>query len=779
MRSTVAAAILALALAPASVRNHQDQATSASGVILRGRVYSADTGDSIPNARVAVSSRSQSLPPVLTDAEGRFGLRDLPPGVFTLSATRTGYAKQIFGRRITLRAGQAVNDLDIALSRAAAFFGAVVDDLGSPIVDASVVAETVRLVDGRERTTTAAIAQTDDRGEFRIGGLTAGRYVVSVSVGEILIMMGDQVARMVTGDEMRRARVYYPAAATLAQAERFDVRAGDERALAITVALSAPRMGRSGDAGAAAAATVPGSAAVIRGRVVGSDGRPVRFADVQLGPVGGAAGSRTTTDENGAYQLVVAEPAADAYRLAARSRLTMAAYGAGPSGRGDPIQLRPGDVRDHLDITLPSPGVVAGRIVDERGEPVAEVAVHALQVRFVDGRRHLASASSQRVTDDLGRYRLHDLRDGEYLISASVGQIVGIEAAADLPGYATTYYPGSPNAADAQYVTVGAGRETGPIDFALSRGRTARVSGRAITAAGEPVTGGIALMPTSRSRSIAGTQLGARIERDGRFEFRNVPDGDYVLQVVRGRTTSWNEGEFVCRFVTVNGRDITDLELQTAGGSTITGRIVADGTSPPRVDGVEIAEVPVDPDLAPRIGGPPARARMAADGAFELVNVTGPRRLTVSRTPPGWGLKAVLLHGVDVTDAVMPFGRTDQSITDVDVVLTAQIAQISGSVTDARGRGVDDGRVAIFPTDRTLWYPRSRFFVESTPGRAGAFSSGAVPPGDYFVAAIDRAAEAWRADEWQDPDVLDRLSRSAARVTLADGQKVTVALRLR
>ena len=65
---------------------------------IRGRVVAAATGDPIRNARVSVTDDQRS--PVLSDAEGRFAFPDVPPGRFTLTASKAGFAKQAFGRAV-------------------------------------------------------------------------------------------------------------------------------------------------------------------------------------------------------------------------------------------------------------------------------------------------------------------------------------------------------------------------------------------------------------------------------------------------------------------------------------------------------------------------------------------------------------------------------------------------------------------------------------------------------------------------------------------------------
>jgi hypothetical protein len=56
--------------------------------------------------------------------------------------------------------------------------GRVVDDFGDPVIDARVAAETVS--SGSANAVALASADTDDRGEYRLAGLPARAFVVTV-----------------------------------------------------------------------------------------------------------------------------------------------------------------------------------------------------------------------------------------------------------------------------------------------------------------------------------------------------------------------------------------------------------------------------------------------------------------------------------------------------------------------------------------------------------------------------------------------------------------------
>ena len=77
-------------------------------------------------------------------------------------------------------------------------------------------------------------------------------------------------------------------------------------------------------------------------------------------------------------------------------------------------------------------------------------------------------------------------------------------------------------------------------------------------------------------------------------------------------------------------------------------------------------------------------------------------------------MKAIRVRGIDVTDQVLAFGRNDQSLNDVEVVLTDRLNEVGGTVVDDHGRAAADARVVVFPIDRERWYPASRYLRVAT-----------------------------------------------------------------
>ncbi len=117
-----------------------------------------------------------------------------------------------------------------------------------------------------------------------------------------------------------------------------------------------------------------GDGAVLEGRVLSADGEPVLKATVRLA---GVARPTAKTDAEGRYRIE--KVASGAFKLLA------SAPGHGPGYYGDklgwgepvPITVRAGMKLGSLDITLGRATTLSGRIVDDRGQPVAGMDMQA------------------------------------------------------------------------------------------------------------------------------------------------------------------------------------------------------------------------------------------------------------------------------------------------------------------------------------------------------------------------------------------------------------------
>ena len=149
--------------------------------------------------------------------------------------------------------------------------------------------------------------------------------------------------------------------------------------------------------------------------------------------------------------------------------------------------------------------------------------------------------------------------------------------------------------------------------------------------------------------------------------------------------------------------------------------------------------------------------------------------MALQRAPAEWTLQEIRIGGIDATDRVLAFGRSDQSRADVEFVLTDRVNDVTGSILGMLGRAVTGSHLVMFSTDRDRWYPASRFLRESAAGIDGSVSIKGMPPGSYYAAAVARLPPDGD-DAWQDPAFLESLMPWASTVVLGDGQSQLIKL---
>ncbi|HMD70418.1 MAG TPA: carboxypeptidase-like regulatory domain-containing protein [Bryobacteraceae bacterium] len=199
---------------------------------VEGRVMNSVTGEPVVRAHVVLEmdgSAGNRTFGVLTDADGRFSIGALPPDSYSVRVTRVGF---VDSDSLTVDAGAGAgdssraapagtHDLEVKLKPVGAVTGLVLDANGEPVEGASVVAEDQ--AEGKSTT-------TDEKGEFRIGGLHPGRYPVKAVPNELFLSTLPSVKeiRLDGSEELHHAPTYYPGSLTVRSAGRVAVTAGGE-----------------------------------------------------------------------------------------------------------------------------------------------------------------------------------------------------------------------------------------------------------------------------------------------------------------------------------------------------------------------------------------------------------------------------------------------------------------------------------------------------------------------------------------------------------------------
>jgi hypothetical protein len=348
--------------------------------VIRG-VVTSDTG--APVRRAQVRANVSGMPgsrATTTDAQGRFELRDLPAGRWTVSASKPGFVTQRYGQRrpfetvspLELADGQRVQ-ANFSLLRGGVINGRVQDDLGDPVANARVMVQRRQMIDGRRRMVNIGVTdETDDTGAFRLYGLAPGEYYVSA------ILRANPTEQ--PGDTTGYAPTYYPGTGNSNEAQRVAVGAGEE--VSIGFSLLPVRLVR-----------VSGTVVGQGGDAVGGMVQLMGASDMGEGQMNILAGG---IQSDGSF--TIANVAPGAYVLNARSG---ARIGGGRGGPREASAVEIGSVAlvvgdsdvSGVAITLTRGASIAGTVVTEGNSQLnlSTLRISARQIRDTPGQAFNAS----------------------------------------------------------------------------------------------------------------------------------------------------------------------------------------------------------------------------------------------------------------------------------------------------------------------------------------------------------------------------------------------------
>jgi len=224
--SRVGVALLYLA---AAALGQERPLSNPTGGSLRGSVVDAKSGDPLAKATVIVRRGQEPGLGTVTGRDGSFALRDLQPGVYTITAERQGYViPKGKPQTVTVEAAQDTSDMKLTMVRTGTISGRVMDPDGDPLSGVYVTIIPI----ARNRPPANLYATTNDRGEYRAFYIPPGEYRISVvytprnDYGDVRM----QPAK--AGDPTTFAgaypRVYYPASLDPRQATTVNVEPGAE-----------------------------------------------------------------------------------------------------------------------------------------------------------------------------------------------------------------------------------------------------------------------------------------------------------------------------------------------------------------------------------------------------------------------------------------------------------------------------------------------------------------------------------------------------------------------
>ncbi len=538
------------------------------------------SGRPLRRATVSLQASELGVPRTgMTDEDGRVVFEGLPAGNYLLSAAKPGYVRTFYGSRVpgagpgvavALVDGQRLA-LQAAVMRGGVISGMVRTPGGRPAANL-----TVQAVDRKQSRLRQAsmfsdaapgVAQTDDRGIYRIFGLPPGDYLVSArtltseevrTVTTAELQWADRTASgaakpggaapVATGAPTAAraaafAPVYYPGTAAAADASFISLGSAEERTGVDFALMLVPT-------------------AQVRGRLVDADGRPQPNTPVTARPAPAGSdmlqmleslfGSSTRTAADGTFAMYGLRPGR--YTLdvrttlrtgneppAAPARPAAPSIGAATHWAKEEIDVTGVDITD-LTLTL-KPGLTfRGRVVYEGTTLVPPANPASLFFRLIPAEVDRASIAGRlgvesrvSVASD-GTFSATGLAPGLYRFVAQPGFMGSLSpsAAAIAGGWVVkSAMAGGRDIADA-VLEVTAGEDISDVVVTFTDS-PAELTGRVFDQAGR-VTADfpIVIVSTDRATWVTASRRVQMVRpaTDGRFVVTGLPAGDYYVAAV-------------------------------------------------------------------------------------------------------------------------------------------------------------------------------------------------------------------------------------------------------
>lgn len=479
---------------------------------------------------------------------------------------------------------------------------------------------------------------------------------------------------------------------------------------------------------------------IISGRVTDSSGNPIEGITVY--------GSET--DADGRYEIKGL--ATGDYRISFSSTPN----GEGPSpavgnylsevyndkrkwDEGDLVHVEEGGRVDGIDASLAPGGRILGRVVDEAGNPISNLKVHASLDPW--------GGEGVAITDANGNYAIEALQTGSHRVFFNAFRTV----------YVSEWYDDTYSHQEARLVGVVEGADIVGIDAVVARGGT--ISGVITDESGSPLPGASVGVQRTDGSLFPIFDPYTTTDEAGRYSIKGLRSGGYHVSFsTASHLSEWyndKASQETADVVEVIGHsDVTGIDASLAPAASISGRIYDEAGQPLTGARVEVF------DLDQRwITG------ATADGAgFYTAGGLSPRTYKLKFNAPygenflsEWYADKASFAEADPISIV----STGQEITGIDAVLRSG-ASISGLITDTEGTPLKFVTVWLKNSNGTT-------AASTSTNSLGQYQILGLPAGSYRIRFGDSSGE--YLPEWYE----NQPSEIGAKiVSLADGQHLII-----